>query len=547
MTYILQKYVLKELLRGFLLTAIALTCMMGFGGGVMDMLRSQGITAHEMLTLMVYLIPFVLAYSLPIAALFSTTITYGRLSADNEINACRASGVNIYRLFVPAIILSILVSGITFWLVNYQIPHLAARIEQIVKRDIQTLVYLELKNRGFKAQMQYALHCGRINSVILPETQPDGTLSAGQIELGQVAFLRHERGMPVFYGTAKTALILFETDKNNPTVSIHLNQVRAFNEDRGEMTQVDYFPIGPILLPPLTASKLKFLSLPTLRAIREDPLRYDRVKDAQTALMTTLKNSLIYQDIARQLEEKRQCELKDVNGRSVCTFTADGYAANQRKDGRIRLEGNVIVQYYPPHDAATKYLAKAADISASALSEKADPTIDLELKDARVTEVKDKDFSRAVYHDQIRVGPLQAPAAALETARRMTTVELLSPTAKNLDLNADLIKRRLIFAREREGTIGKCTAEIHSRMAFSCSALVLLTLGAGLGIIFRGGHFVSAFGLSFIPMLVVILLIMTGKQYCGAGLTQVGTIVIWLGLGLVAVANVVILGKYLRR
>jgi len=132
-------------------------------------------------------------------------------------------------------------------------------------------------------------------------------------------------------------------------------------------------------------------------------------------------------------------------------------------------------------------------------------------------------------------------------ARFNNNAELLSPTAKNLDLNADLIKRRLIFAREREGTIGKCTAEIHSRMAFSCSALVLLTLGAGLGIIFRGGHFVSAFGQSFIPMLVVILLIMSGKQYCGAGLTPGGTIVIWLGLGLVAVANVVILGKYLRR
>jgi len=76
---------------------------------------------------------------------------------------------------------------------------------------------------------------------------------------------------------------------------------------------------------------------------------------------------------------------------------------------------------------------------------------------------------------------------------------------------------------------------------------VLLILGAGLGIIFRGGHFVSAFGLSFIPMLAVVVMIVTGKQISRAGDPVIGSIAIWSGLALVIVADVVILGKFLKR
>jgi hypothetical protein len=68
-----------------------------------------------------------------------------------------------------------------------------------------------------------------------------------------------------------------------------------------------------------------------------------------------------------------------------------------------------------------------------------------------------------------------------------------------------------------------------------------------LGIIFRGGHFVSAFGLSFIPMIVVVVMIMTGKQLSTSGMVQMGLVVIWVGVGVVALANCVVLGKFLRR
>ncbi len=547
MIYVLQKYILKELLRNFALTAVAMTCMLGFGGGVMDMLTSQGITARELIKLMVYLIPIVLAYSLPVAALFSTTITYGRLSADNEINACRASGINIYRLLMPAVILSIIVSSVTFTLENYTIPDLASRIEQLVKRDIPTIAYMELKTRKYLSKMKYALYCEKVDDFVPPQLQDDGTYSTGQIQLSNVAFLSHkgEMPMPVFYGTAKTALILFENYHNTPTVSVHLNQVRAFNEERGEMMQVAYHPIGPYAIPSMTVTKLKFLSLPKLLEIREDPFKYTRLKDAKDSLYATLRNAMSYEYYINQLKKHGQVEFRDPRNR--CVVTADSYRRTG-KDGRIVLEGNVVLNSKPSDGPPARFTAQSAVISVSSLSEDIPPTASIELKDVKVTETRGGNVQRFASHERFSIGPLEIPAEALEPASeaKVSVAQLLSPEG---DFNSSEVLRqsRWFVAKERESTISKCVAEIHSRLAYSGNALVLLLLGAGLGIIFRGGHFVSAFGLSFIPMMVVVVLIMMGKQLSTSGAVQAGIVVIWLGLAIVVLADVIVMGKFLRR
>jgi len=58
----------------------------------------------------------------------------------------------------------------------------------------------------------------------------------------------------------------------------------------------------------------------------------------------------------------------------------------------------------------------------------------------------------------------------------------------------------------------RIVATLNERMAFSVSVLVLVILGAALGIIFRGAQVLTAFGISFVPSLVVIIAIVMGKQ-----------------------------------
>ena len=94
----LQRYVLRELGKTFLLAAAALTGVLGLGGGVLNIIKLNEVSPGQFLRLMGLVLPLAAAMTLPIAALFSATSTYGRLSADNELVACRASGINLHIL-----------------------------------------------------------------------------------------------------------------------------------------------------------------------------------------------------------------------------------------------------------------------------------------------------------------------------------------------------------------------------------------------------------------------------------------------------------------
>ncbi|MCH9002351.1 MAG: LptF/LptG family permease, partial [Planctomycetes bacterium] len=75
----LQRYIFREMGRTFLLTAITLTCVLGLGGGVMNMIKLGDVTTGQLFRLMCLVVPIAAALTLPIAALFSAGATYGRL------------------------------------------------------------------------------------------------------------------------------------------------------------------------------------------------------------------------------------------------------------------------------------------------------------------------------------------------------------------------------------------------------------------------------------------------------------------------------------
>ena len=86
-------------------------------------------------------LPYFNVLSFPMATLLATLMAYGRLSNDSELVALRSCGVSVYRLVMPAIALSFMVTGMTFvfneWLVpaaNYQATTV---LEQALGTDSQ--------------------------------------------------------------------------------------------------------------------------------------------------------------------------------------------------------------------------------------------------------------------------------------------------------------------------------------------------------------------------------------------------------------------------
>ena len=77
---------------------------------------------------------------------------------------------------------------------------------------------------------------------------------------------------------------------------------------------------------------------------------------------------------------------------------------------------------------------------------------------------------------------------------------------------------------------------------------MLVILAAALGIIFRGSHVMTAFGISFIPTLFVIIAIVMGRQMTHNANTHLsGLLLMWAGIVVVAGLDVWMLTRVLRR
>src|SRR5664279_2257201 len=124
----LHTYILRELLRVFLLTASALTTLMAFGG-MLRPVTKQGIDVSQVMVILLNLMPAMLAYAIPLAALFAAVLVYWRLSTDNEITACRAGGVSFWAIVLPALLLGLIVAAADLVFVNYVVPVFLQRVE----------------------------------------------------------------------------------------------------------------------------------------------------------------------------------------------------------------------------------------------------------------------------------------------------------------------------------------------------------------------------------------------------------------------------------
>ena len=63
----------------------------------------------------IYNIPYSLAYSIPISALFSTLLVFGRLSSDSEISAMKSSGLSMWQIASPIVLVSLVMVGISLY------------------------------------------------------------------------------------------------------------------------------------------------------------------------------------------------------------------------------------------------------------------------------------------------------------------------------------------------------------------------------------------------------------------------------------------------
>lgn len=121
---ILRNYILKEFLSAFMISMFVLTFVMVLGNLIKlaELIIAKGIPLLTAGRLFLLLIPFLFSFILPVSTLAAVLLSVGRLSSDNELIAMRSSGINLFRLLVPILIVGLLLSLFSVILNNKIIP-----------------------------------------------------------------------------------------------------------------------------------------------------------------------------------------------------------------------------------------------------------------------------------------------------------------------------------------------------------------------------------------------------------------------------------------
>jgi len=124
MTALLERYVLRQLLRPFLMGVIVVTFLltMDFLIDYLDLFLNKGIDLFTVLRLFSLGLGWMLALSIPCGVLVGVLMTYGRLAQDNEFVALRASGIHLFRVISPTLWAGLVVAIALTLFNNYVLP-----------------------------------------------------------------------------------------------------------------------------------------------------------------------------------------------------------------------------------------------------------------------------------------------------------------------------------------------------------------------------------------------------------------------------------------
>lgn len=528
----LHAYISRDLARITLLALVAFTLIMTVFA-IIEPLRKQGLGADQVLALFAYTIPVMLSLTLPIAALLAATIVYGRFAQDNELMACRASGVSTLTLLRPALMLGGLVTVISLLLNNFVAPRMAMLTENTARENIKNIAYNQLRTRGYIKISGYLVHADR--------AFPDSDTLEGVV-LADAR--KSERPALV---AARTAKVYFTTYGNRSFLSVYpIDPVIPFvRRTGGTLPKADSLNIYEYELPSMVKEEPGWYDWSQLIGTLGEPSRNQEIKDALEEIRRDLCHGRLMKEIADTINSGRAyAKIRSSHG-DVYEIRAAGAVAG---DKETNLLGEVGGRRQPVtvttrRDGRVDYTvtAEKGRVRVTWSPRSNTSIVDIVLDGPAVKQFSDGRPAQR-RDEEPPIGPLDIPADIQARSDRTSLEDIYAADASLTSSERILSKIRQLKDQTIRKLIGKIKAEMHGRIAYGLSCFLLVAIGAALGLLFRGGQVISAFAISVAPAAVVIVLVIMGKQMvANPGVSQAaGLACIWSGIALLVAGNAVL-------
>ncbi len=530
MVFTLHRYIFRELLRVFVLTVVALTLIMSLGS-ILRPVQEYGVGPWQVIHLMGYFLPITLTFVLPMAALFAGALVYGRLTSDNELDACRASGISLLTLVYPGLALAITVAIANLLLSFHVMPafiHLAeksfkANAKQILFRNIQQKRYYKLPPDG-----RYLIYADQTSS------QNDALSGVVIIEV------KHNEIKKII--TAEGAKVTFKlADKFNEVqiIAYRANQMGAEDEGGAEWLSL-ITEFGSLL-----GDDIKFKKIDEMKRIKADLMQFYPIDKLARDTYAQLTTELLAQDIKTQIADGTNSFYNLLGVPNSVKFTARQCSARDKEE--VELSDDVVVIEYDTDSKRPLRTLRCARASLHIEGNKLAPTLTMDIYNAREEgsgEIRGRYIIRGLLPPQA----VEAIANQFRTENGSLQAEKLASPLLGMEQSTELTSLQNKLRRKIRKTLVQIKAETHSRLVFGIGCVSMIAIGIGLGIIKKGGHLLSAFGASCVPAAVLIVCIMSGKQLTeNPGSQNIsGIALMWGGLAFLSLLAVVIYGRLLK-
>ena len=560
-------YIFRDLVKVFLLANGVLAGIMSFGG-LLKPLTRHGLDGGQVAQMLAYAMPAMTTYSLPVAVLFACTFVYGRLAADNELVACRAAGVSMLAAALPGVVLGLIVALVSVAMLSVVVPAATLAAERVVYSNLAQLAANEIRR-----QNKIDLGGDRDVTLYAQDAQVVPTGDGRQaVALAGVSIVRYddrrdedgdgrEDGPPIvrdiYLAGRATAYIDYagRADKD-VQIAVALDDGTLLPRSRtgtGEAARQVAFKTAafpPYPLPSPLKEKTKFMDLRTLRALDARPRQSRDVGEVLTRFVRGDQRQALLEDYLAELRTHGETAWRAADG-DVYRFAWRGLPGDARvRDGRLKIgpaadarrRAALVQSRVGPDGTETivrTALAASAEVSARMAPDGERAQVAVELADVVLTTPRGSASSaaggreavearRASFREQFDA---QAPAAVRAMNGR-DVADYLQPDVPE--------SMRRTMAEEVYELRNGVRAEVHARFSFAVSCAGLALVGTALGMIFKTGNVLTAFGVSMAPAVVGIVMVVAGQHVAenvpkdiGVG----GDDPLALGLGLIWAGN----------
>ncbi|MBN2583846.1 MAG: LptF/LptG family permease [Planctomycetes bacterium] len=499
MWLILHRYIFHDLLKVFVLSATALTSFLALAYALSG-LRDRGLGPLDSLQLVLCFIPAMLIFAMPIAALLTTTLVYGKLASENEITACRASGISMHTLLWPVVVFGLLIGAVNFALFDRIIPWSWYKAEQIGTQNIERIFFhLMRTKKEADYDNNFYIHAKHVEGnmlygVVINYYQSDGELYRAYAPAAHISFSPPQQG-------GREAI---QVTARQPSIA---DDVKAYARERANKILLAFPKVERVMM--ILDSEDDRCIAECIAGVRfAGSVSGRQVRDDMPAAIAAVTDEVIGQLAGPPPAGG------DGQGAARKPYRSEEVAA-ECWDAEVVDHGQIRMQLFDIHGS--------------------DPG------EAKLI-LGDYSFVRSINKPK-ELRPREMTLAQLR--RRYDQPQECFAYRKGVAQYAGPEALAKVVKRLKAESL----AEEHSRYASIVSCVLLVGLGAALGTIFRHGHILTAFSVSMGPGLFAIFAILVGKQMIVKQPESMHALVwvVWTGNIVLLAINAVLIPKLLRR